>query len=239
MDPSSRQLAHALLILGKRPYPPTREEIAELLGVDVRTVDGRLKLLRDSGFLVLGKAGRRNLYRLRNPAGSLIACDQRSHAISDHMRSAITCDQVSDLSVKPSLSRQDEPEGDLSPKSIPDRDSVVGGGSDSSEKDSPTTNPPRRKISTDELTTATGRWLLREGFNIAVAVELQHLPLKACQEDYHRRRHMGQQHGAIVTAWRVEPPAGESSSAPAGAGPFRPEDFERLRRELGYEEDSQ
>jgi hypothetical protein len=54
--------------------------------------------------------------------------------------------------------------------------------------------------------TATERYLLRAGFNAKVAHEFRSLDLAAVQADAERRRELGQGLGAMVTAWRVEPP---------------------------------
>jgi hypothetical protein len=54
--------------------------------------------------------------------------------------------------------------------------------------------------------TATERYLLREGFSARAAREFQALTLTAALADIARRRELGQGIGAIVTAWRIEPP---------------------------------
>lgn len=79
--------------------------------------------------------------------------------------------------------------------------------------------------------------MLKAGFSLAAAVELQHLNLKACQEDYARRVQLGARHGAIVQAWRIAPP---EDAAPAGetlpGGTWNAARIAQLRRELGYED---
>jgi hypothetical protein len=54
--------------------------------------------------------------------------------------------------------------------------------------------------------TATERYLLRAGFSAKAAHEFRGLELAAVQADIERRRELGQGLGAMVTAWRVEPP---------------------------------
>lgn len=54
--------------------------------------------------------------------------------------------------------------------------------------------------------TATERYLLRAGFSAKAAHEFRGLELAAVQADVERRRELGQGLGAMVTAWRVEPP---------------------------------
>lgn len=68
--------------------------------------------------------------------------------------------------------------------------------------------------------TATERYLLRSGFSAKAAREFRVLELAAVQADVERRRELGQGLGAMVTAWRVEPPAvpaGVSSKVSAAA----------------------
>lgn len=78
----------------------------------------------------------------------------------------------------------------------------------------------------------------KEGFSLPASVELQHLDLAACKADYRRRRDMAQEHGAIVNAWRVEPPA-PAPAAGAGiyAGPYDAGEIKRIRGMLGYEDE--
>lgn len=64
--------------------------------------------------------------------------------------------------------------------------------------------------------TATERYLLRSGFSAKAAREFRGLELTAVQADVERRRELGQGLGAMVTAWRVEPPA-VSVGAPSPA----------------------
>jgi hypothetical protein len=49
--------------------------------------------------------------------------------------------------------------------------------------------------------------LIREGFSPRVATTFRDLDAHAVAADLQRRRDLGQGNGAIVLAWRVEPPA--------------------------------
>jgi hypothetical protein len=60
--------------------------------------------------------------------------------------------------------------------------------------------------------TATERYLIRQGFSTRAACEFRDLDFSAVQADVARRRELGQGIGAIVTAWRVEPPQPASAS---------------------------
>ena len=54
--------------------------------------------------------------------------------------------------------------------------------------------------------TAIERYLIRQGFSARAAQQFRTLDCAAAQADLARRRDLGQGIGAIVTAWRVEPP---------------------------------
>lgn len=59
--------------------------------------------------------------------------------------------------------------------------------------------------------TDTTRYLLQQGFSARAAHEFGHLDINALRGDLERRRGFGQGNGAIVTAWRVEPPRAQGA----------------------------
>ena len=58
--------------------------------------------------------------------------------------------------------------------------------------------------------TLTERSLIRAGFSIRAAHEFRDLDHSTAHADLTRRREIGQGIGAIVTAWRVDPPRAEA-----------------------------
>lgn len=78
--------------------------------------------------------------------------------------------------------------------------------------------------------------MVAEGFSLTKAHQHQHLPLKAAQADYQRRRQLGQRHGAIATAWEVAPPAGDlAAPLEPSAGEFSFSEAEKERyRAMGF-----
>ena len=102
---------------------------------------------------------------------------------------------------------------------------------DSPNQIEPTTTPAQL--------TKTALWLKDQG--ISAYAEFAHLDYGAARADFERRRAAGQYPGAIIKAWRVEPP-----TAPAGAAgdtSHMPEWMRRLAAEsphlykLGSEDD--
>ncbi len=233
----ARNLAHVILIKSRGPLLPTRDDLAEAMGVEVRTIDRWLADLRSFGMLRTNQAGRRNFFILTDSDSTSTPdpCDQRSmrsaiHAISD------PCDQGLDEKSEQFLEQQEGLNGQFSEKSIADPPGG-GGGSCSNEIDPPPTTAPRRKISPREIIGDTGKWMVAEGFSLTKAHQHQHLPLKAAQADYQRRRQLGQRHGAIADAWEVSPPAGAPELAPLepSAGPFSFSEQERAHyRAMGF-----
>jgi len=69
VSPEARFMAVTILVLSKAPMPPTRAEIAESMGVDIRTVQRWLGELRSAGLLSEHQVGRRVLCVFERPMG--------------------------------------------------------------------------------------------------------------------------------------------------------------------------
>lgn len=235
----ARTLALAILVLSKGPLPPAIPEIAERMSVDERTVYRWLNELRGRGVLTTELIGRRNFYRFHESTpdrldhlthGSGDRGDQVTHGSGD------PCVRDDPLNPNQFSGQQEAANSGFSQNPISDP-SGGGGGSDSEDEDPPPTTAARRKISPSEITGATGRWMVAEGFGISKAHHFQDLPLAPAQADYQRRRQLGQGFGAIALAWEVAPPAGESSSPPLApiAGEFTFSEREKERyRAMGF-----
>jgi hypothetical protein len=206
-------MAHAILVLSKGVLPPTRAEIAEALSVDERTVQRWLAELRSAGILTERRVGRRNLCVFVDPSMG-DTCDQvivgsgdpRDQVIVGSPDPTITHDTPDQHQFS---NRQDAENSDKSEISIGDPRGG-GGGHDSQIESKPPTPTPRAartKVRPEEITGDTGKWMVEQGFSLAMAHKHQDLPLAVAQADYHRRQQFGQRHGAIAQAWEVSPPA--------------------------------
>jgi hypothetical protein len=217
-----RHMAAVIIILQKRPLPPDKEQIAEILGVGTRTVQRWLAELRAAGVLSYKLLGRRRMYVFHEP--STISDPTISDpTISDPALSSDTT--ISDPGVSHETNYVTPIHGipyagidSYNRLTISDR-SGGGGDHDHGGIEPPTTAPRRAapKVSPDSIATETGRWLVKTGFNIASAYRFQTIPLKVAMADYERRRDLGQGIGAIVQAWRVELPEFDLMSDAAGA----------------------
>lgn len=242
----ARHMAHLLILLGKGGDYPTQTELASVMGVERRSIARWADELRDAGHLSTRKHGRRTLLQLHRSTG---ICDLRityrgricDPQISDHdhgLRDHRSRDHISRNRVRPPKTLLEAVEGLLGDEPICDPLHGGGGGDDSQVRDSPTPTAADLKTckpSIADLRTETGRWMVKEGFSLTAAIELQGLDLASAQADYGRRRQMGQQHGAIVIAWRVEAPAGAGQVA--SAGPWSAEEFAAFRSAMGYAEE--
>lgn len=206
-----RHMAAVIMVLNKRPMPPTQDDIAEALEVERRTVQRWLAECRDAGILSYRLIGRRRMYVFHEPLGSPDPTVD-DPTVGDRMRSgdrtvgdrAIVHDSPIEA---PSLRQHRQVKRLLRQNPISDR-AGGGGDHDSPGESNQPTNPPLRstKVLPTQITTDTGRWMVKTGFNIVSAYRFQSIPLDVAQADYARRRDLGQQHGAIINAWRVELP---------------------------------
>jgi DNA-binding transcriptional ArsR family regulator len=211
IKPEVQHMATVIIVLSKRGMPPSKDEIAESLGVTPRTIQRWLAELRDAGMLSYQLVGKRRMYVFHDQAirDSPIT---DPHGISDRM--TITDPAVSDRAIIHEPARAVSIHG--TPTSINVRSDEIrisdpsgSGGSSESPTDSelPTTEPrTSTKVLPESIETETGRWLVKIGFNIASAYRFQGLPLKVAQADVARRRDLGQGNGAIINAWKVELP---------------------------------
>ncbi len=158
----ARNLAHVILIKSRGPLLPTRDDLAEAMGVEVRTIDRWLADLRSFGMLRTNQAGRRNFFILTDSDSTPTPdpCDQRSmrsaiHAISD------PCDQGLEENSEQFLEHQEDANGQFSEESIADPPVGVVVGSNSL-KEKRTNNNNRAP-----LKTPLGRWLKQAGMNAA------------------------------------------------------------------------
>lgn len=207
-----RHMAAVIIIMSKGGVPPTKDEIAEVLGVTPRTVQRWLAELGTAGVMSFQLVGRRRMYVFHEPC-TISDPAITDPAIRDRMRSGdrritdrwYSQDRRSGSAIHGGSTRMN---GDSSENPITDRSG--GGGDHDHVGDSklPQTNAATgAKATPDAIQTETGRWLVRMGFNITSAARFQSIPLAIAQRDYERRRELGQRNGAIVQAWAVEHPA--------------------------------
>lgn len=224
LSAESRLVVLAVLVLQKAGCNPTRLQLAELLGVDQRTIYRWLAELDDAGAI----DRRRGSILFRSPQPDRTITDRMitDRTITDH---AIRFTRSSESKRMPAA-RHKTPQPD---RTISDPSHGGGGGSMFGDSESPPTTEPRRRIVPADITGATGRWMVAEGFSLAKAHQHQSLALGPAQADYQRRRQLGQRHGAIALAWEVSPPAGDSDSSPiepsAGEFTFSLHEKERYR----------
>jgi hypothetical protein len=175
----ARNLAHVILIKAHSSLLPTRESLAELLGVDVRTIAGWLTELRAAGAMRTYRAGRRNFFIVNDSGLASIGDPTISDpTISDPTISdpTISDPTISDPQIpNQGMSRtrfleQQEASNNLffenpisDPAILP---SGGGGGDHDSVKDSPpTTTPTAKKAQPCE--TRLGRFMAANGFGAA------------------------------------------------------------------------
>lgn len=229
----ARNLVHRLLIWKVGGLLPPRPELAKRCGVDPRTIARWLDELREKGAITTRLVGRRLCFRF-NTTHDTWDHDPMSH---DPMSHDPMCHGSGESNHR-DLPHQESKKA--TNHDTWDHDSPVGGGggSDSQDKDPPPTTNARetvKKITAADITTTTGRWMVKEGFNIRTAHRLQHLPLNPCIDDFERRWNLGQRHGAIALAWEVEPPAAAAPAPAPSVGPWTFSESERDRyRALGF-----
>lgn len=211
IKPEVQHMATVIIVLSKRGMPPTKEEIADVLGVTPRTIQRWLAELRDAGMLSYQLVGKRRMYVFHDHAITDTAITD-PHGISDRM--TITDPRVYDRAIMHDPPRAEANHGmpttingDSEQIRITDRSGSGGSLDLPTDSDLPTTTPRNRtKVLPESIETDTGRWLVKIGFNIASAYRFQSIPLKIAQADVSRRRDLGQQNGAIINAWKVELP---------------------------------
>jgi len=206
-----RHMAAVIMILQKRAVPPTKDEIADVLGVETRTISRWLRELREAGCLDYSLVGKRRFYVFHEPPTiNDPAINDRSdndhmespdHRIIDRWRKRTGTSQPA------THAQPDHMNADSGAVSISDPPSGSGGLESTESQELPTTSatrPPR--VLPEHITTETGKWLMKVGFNIRYAYQFQAMSLPVAQADYHRRRELGQGNGAIIQAWAVELP---------------------------------
>jgi DNA-binding transcriptional ArsR family regulator len=215
LDPSIRQearhMAMVIIVLSKRPMPPTKEEIAEQLGVNPRTISRWLAELRAAQVVSYQQVGKRRLYVFHDPMTIIDPTIIDPRAIDPHAIIDRGINDRGDMETAPlraqSSGSSTAQKGRTFRQRISDRSGGGGDPNHAAAQIQPDTNPrSSTKVLPSQITTDTGRWMIREGFNIASAYRFQHMPLEAAQADYSRRRDLGQHHGAVINAWSVELP---------------------------------
>lgn len=240
-DPA-RHMAHVLILLGRAGRRPTQAQLADLLGADRRSITRWGEELIAAGHATMVRAGRRSLLQLH----AAPTCDSpvayrtwdsgvrnSNHGLYDLRSLSPICRKR----VRRRLALYDALER-IEQRQQYGTHAHGGGGGHDQGIDPPPPEPSgytkTGKPTIGDLRTATGRWMLAEGFSLAASVELQAIDLAAAKADYSRRRNLGQNFGAIVTAWRVEAPAAGSAGS-AGSGPWDAAEIQRVRDMLGYE----
>jgi hypothetical protein len=243
LSDSARRMAHVLILAGRAGRRLNRVQLAAVLRADRRSVTRWTEELVTAGHATLKKSGRYSLIVLHahGTCESHIRVTTWDSRVRDHDHGLYDPGSLSPMSrkrVRKPLALLDQ----LAQFDSASRHGTLahggGGGIWLEDSDPPSTEQRHTKTgkpSIADLRTETGRWMLRSGFSLTASIELQGLELQACQDDYRRRLDLGQQHGAIVNAWRVEPPAGGQLAGPS-PGPWDAAEFQRVRRMLGYED---
>jgi predicted transcriptional regulator len=202
----ARTLAHAIIVMSKGAMPPTKPEIAEALGVDVRSVYRWLNELAQSGIMHVRTVGRRNLYIFHAPnsdSGDQMTIRSDDQAISDPgdqmtIRSSDRIVRHDPHDRDQFFALPDAANGDFSENPITDPPVGVGVGQHESESDSPTTNRA-------PLKTELARYLKRAGMNAAREFDdpaLDYATYRAFVED---KRMLGWEWRQIVSTLRDAP----------------------------------
>lgn len=223
----ARDLAHVILVLAKGTLLPTRDELAQAIGVDVRTIERRLSAMRECGILRTYRAGRRNFFILHDSTFAQIpdTCDHRSHGSPIHVITDPMC-RVSCNNPEHSSAQQEAENGDFFENPITDPPVGVVGDHDSLEqkKPTPTTRAP--------LKTTLGRWLKQAGMNAARQFDDSALDYWTYRRFVETKRAAGWEWRQIVSTLRDAPlepdphaapldlpdAAGDELAAPAPAG---------------------
>ena len=164
VSPEARSMACTILVLSKAALPPTRAEIAEALGVDLRTAQRWLAELRSAGILRERPAGRRVLCVFSRPCmgdrgvmGDTTITRHHDHPSPRSGDRSVTHDPPKSDRF---LVQQDAPNDHFFENTISDRPVGVVVGNHDSEED-PTTNNGAA------LKTPLARWLKQQGVNAA------------------------------------------------------------------------
>jgi hypothetical protein len=207
VSPEARALAHAIIVMSKGALPPTKPEIAEALGVDVRSVYRWLNELNAAGVTSVRAVGRRNLYLFTEPAKS-DRLDQMTNG-SDDQRITDRLDQMTNGSSDP-LVRHDPHDRDHFPghqeavnsgfSENPISDPSVGVVGDQQSRDPDPTSTNRAP-----LKTALARWLKRAGMNAAREFDDPALDYATYREFVEYKRSLGWEWRQIVSTLREAP----------------------------------
>lgn len=199
----ARNMAHAILVLSRGPLPPTRAEIAERLGVEVRTIQRWLFELRTAGILSEIPVGRRVLCTFSNPAAmgdQPITHDRLVTRPVDHPTNGspdpLVTHDSHDRDRFPA--QQEAVNGGFSENPISDPPVGVVGDQQSRDSDSTTTNRA-------PLKTALARWLKRAGMNAAREFDDPALDYATYREFVEYKRSLGWEWRQIVSTLREAP----------------------------------
>ena len=198
----ARNMAHAILVLSRGAIPPTRAEIAESLGVDLRTVQRWLAELRSAGILQERAVGRRQLCIFRRPGmGDTCVMGDRAitrptdQVIARSPDRAITHDT---MNRDHSLGQGKAPNGAFFQNPI--SDPLVGVVGDKHESDSDSTTPTPAP-----LKTRLARWLKQAGMNAARDFDDDSLDFDTYVRFVKDKRQMGWEWRQIVSTLREAP----------------------------------
>lgn len=203
----ARALAHAIIVMSKGPMPPTKPEIAEKLGVDVRSVYRWLNELNAAGIMSTRAVGRRNLHVFTEPSNSDLG-DQMTNG-SDDQRITDRLDQMTNGSDDPLvrhdphdrdqfLAQQNATNGGFSENPITDPTVGVGVGQHVIDSESTTTNRA-------PLKTALARWLKQAGMNAARQFDDPALDYWTYRRFVEDKRGLGWEWRQIVSTLREAP----------------------------------
>lgn len=225
-------MAHAILVMSRGPLPPTREEIATALGVEIRTIQRWLAELREANILTEQPVGRRLLCIFSNPAwvthdvmGDRLITRPADHLIARSPDQAITHaphdrDQF--------LEQQDAPKSGFSENPITDPPIIPsGGGGDHHDPlgDSPpTTTATAKKAQPCE--TRLGRYMAANGFGAAREFDRPELDSNHWIHFIRLQLESGMSKERIVHLLRLGAPL--EWIAPAPAAPAAPDDAGEL-----------
>lgn len=227
----ARSLAHAIIVMSQGPLPPTKPEIAERLGVDVRTVYRRLNELNAAGVMHTRIVGRRNLYIFIQPSssdrmdqmthGSDDACatdrmDQMTHASSD------PCASHDPLNRDQLLAQQEASNGQFPEESISDPTVGVDVGHDSLTESRPTST------NRAPLKTPLARWMQQFGINAAPQFQDPGLDYWTYRRFCEDRRAAGWPYPQIVVTLQRAPLDYDPLAQPRAAGDQADEYLDQL-----------
>jgi len=211
VSPEARFMAVTILVLSKAPMPPTRAEIAESMGVDIRTVQRWLGELRSAGLLSEHQVGRRVLCVFERPMDDRgVMGDRGVTRHTDHPTHGSPDTRIThDPQHGDQLSEhQTAPNGAFFENSIGDPPvGVVGVQHDPLIDPTAATRAP--------LKTALGRWLKQAGMNAARDFDSEDLDFETYRRWVLDKRDRGWDWRQIVSTLREAPLVREEHMAPA------------------------